>query len=223
MLLDSNDYNYVYNKRDSYFQTNCYHKIITNGDISSSFYDCGEFTNYKAVLLKFQLNKGTSFSNYRIIIDSNNKFTNYKNGEFGFYLLNIEEINKYNKNILIYSSRNQSMDIYNFDYDFPKQNIYYDNYKYYIDMKLFFIDTSNAESDRIGYSTPTKYYTILIYNPLLEEYSLDIKFIDKNIYFIKEFAIPLQESIIRKSYYTNEASKLNIYQTLKYEEKMEKI
>ena len=56
----------------------------------------------------------------------------------------------------------------------------------------------------------------MIYNPLLEEYSLNIKFIEKNIYFIKEFAEPLQESIIRKSYSENKTSPINIYQTLKY-------
>ena len=55
-----------------------------------------------------------------------------------------------------------------------------------------------------------------MYNPLLEDYSINIKFINKNIYFIREFVVPLQESIIRKSYYTNESSILNIYQTLKF-------
>ena len=220
--LESNDYNYVYNKIGTSFQGNCYRKEITKGDISSSFYNCGGFSGYKAVLLMTELKKGNSFSNYKInlfsrkdIVNSENLFKNYQRGELGYYLFNIEELNKYNKNILIYSSRYQAMDIYNFNYNFPRQN-YYSNYKTYFDMRLFFIDPSNPDLERTDSTTPTNYYTILIYNPLIEEYTLDIKFIDKNIYFIKEFALPLKESIVRKSYFANETSILNIYQTLKY-------
>jgi hypothetical protein len=224
--LDSNDYNYVYNNiRSSGFTSGCSEAIFSNGDIYSSFYDCGEFTNSKAVLLRFTLNKGSRFSNYKInlisrknVTDSNDIFENYKKEELGFYLLNMEELNKYNKNILIYSSENKAMNIYVSNYLFDKNYDYY-NYKSYKDMKLFFIDPSNPESEKTTSSNPTKYYTIFIYNPLLEEYSLYIKFINKNIEFIKESTIKLQESIIRKSYYVNETSSLDIYQTLKYEEK----
>ena len=66
--LDSNDYNFVYKERNTYMRHYCTEKRIVNGDISSSFYDCGEFTEYKAVLFKILL--GDSFSNYRISIFS---------------------------------------------------------------------------------------------------------------------------------------------------------
>ena len=188
--LDSNDYNYVYNKRDTQISTSCSGKRIVNGDMSSSFYDCGEFTNYKAVLFKVYL--GNSFYNYKIslfsrkdVMNSNDIFENYKKGELGLYSLNMETLNKYNKNILIYSSGNQVMNIYSFNYNFPSQNLDYSGYKYSLNVKLFFIDPSNPDSERINYYTAAKYYTIVIYNCLLEKYLLNIKFIDKNIYFIR--------------------------------------
>ena len=193
MALDSNDYNYVYEKRKSSFQTRCYETIFKNGDIYSSFYDCGEFTNYKAVLFEIKLAKGSTFSNYRInlisrknVTEPNNIFENYQKGESGLYLLNMEELNKYNKNILIYSNEYYANFIYAFNYLF--ENNYY-NYRYYKYMRLFFIDPSNPESEKTSSSNPTKYYTILIYNPFLEEYSFEIKFIEKNIYFIKELIL----------------------------------
>ena len=223
--LESNDYNYVYNQRDAYFQVSCQMGSIGNTNIFSTFYDCGEFAGNKAILFKIQLSQGNSFSNYKIsvfsrkdIINSNNLYENYQKGELGYYLLSMEELNKYNKNILIYSSGNQAMNIYNFNYNFPTQNYHYIAYLYYLDVRFFFIDPSKPESETTS-SGPTKYYTILLYNALLEEYSLDIKFIDKNIYFIREFSFPLQESILRKSYFANETSVLNIYQNLKYTEK----
>ena len=52
----------------------------------------------------------------------------------------------------------------------------------------------------------------------MNEYSLNIKFIDKSIYFIKEFIQPLQEKILRRAYYNDILSKMDIYQTLIYEE-----
>ena len=220
--LDSNDYNFVYNKRNTYMSKSCKKVILTKDGISSSFYNCGEFTDYKAVLFQIRLYKGTLFSNYKIrvfsrkdIINPENLIENYQNTEIGLYLLSMEKLSAYDKNILIYSNRNQGMNIYCFNFDFSFQN--YNGYRYYDDIKLFFIDPSNPETENTNsYSNPTKYYTIIIYNPLLEDYSINIKFINKNIYFIREFAVPLQESIIRKSYYTNESSILNIYQTLKF-------
>ena len=72
-------------------------------------------------------------------MNSNDIFENYKKGELGLYLLNMETLNKYNNNILIYSSGNQVMNIYSFNYNFPSQNLDYSGYKYSLNVKLFFI------------------------------------------------------------------------------------
>ena len=89
----------------------------------------------------------------------------------------------------------------------------------YIGMRLVFLDPSDPGKLQDRYYSTDYYYSIILSHPLLDEYSLDIKFIDKNIYFIKELVSPLQEKMIRRSYYYNLNSCTNIYQTIKYGEK----
>jgi hypothetical protein len=167
--LPSNDYNYVYNKRSSYLYNYCKQNIIQKGESSSIFYNCGEFTNYNAVLFKIKLEKGNPVSDYKInivsrkdIINSKDLFENYKYEEAGFYLFHLDELSKYNKNILIYTNEIGAMNIYSHNYDFSHEGYYYSGYRNYSDMKLFFIDPSNPETERINSNIVTKYYTILL-------------------------------------------------------------
>ena len=225
--LISNDYKYIYDQRNPNQLSDCSSTKKEIDNTMTHFFKCdkkkADTKAFLLILRTYQIDR--SFPNQQIEIFKKKNMTNLdelkrncKKGEIVYYTLKLNDLVSYNKNILIYSSGNKALNIYCFDFDITYQLYRNYNYRFYEDIKLFYLDPLNPETEKFTDNTVSGFYSIFLYNPSLTEYSLDIKFIDKTIYFIKEFISPLQEKLIRKSYYNNITSNMNIYQSMRYEE-----
>ena len=205
-------------------------KIKINNTINE-FYNCKKEKESQIFLFMIKNTKlNRVFPNFKIEMFSktiinkpDNIQKNFKKEETGFYLLNLKDLSSFNKDILIYSNEYTALNIYCFNLD--NSNMFYGhNYRYYTDLRFFFLDPSKPESEKNTSEYISEYYSIFLFNSFIDEYSLDIKFIDKNLYFIQEIAIPLHEKMIRKAYYNNIISNMDIFFNLKYiEQNNEKV
>ena len=64
--LDSDDYDYIYKQKNSYFSVSCSQLTRTINGISTTFYNCKTIGDYKAVLFKIRITKDSSFTVYHL-------------------------------------------------------------------------------------------------------------------------------------------------------------
>ena len=64
--LDSDDYDYIYKQKNSYFSVSCSQLTRTINGISTTFYNCNTIGDYKAVLFKIRITKDSSFTVYHL-------------------------------------------------------------------------------------------------------------------------------------------------------------
>ena len=226
-----NDYDYICQRKNTYDVKYCtiiYQKEFANK--ITNVYKCEKEEESQAFIFLLRSEKNDRiFPHFAIELISKNLIINpeniqksYNKGGIGFYSLKLNDLSSKNKNILIYSNENRALNIYCSDLyyiDYYLKN----DFRNYTNLRLFFLDPSKPETQRKSSSYTSEYYTIIIYEPSLEEYSLDIKFIDKNFYFVKEFDLHLDEKIIRRTFYNNVTSNLDIFQIINYtKEKEEK-
>ena len=198
---------------------------LNYSNIISYFYQCRKTKESQAFLFMIKSEIET-FTYFEISIFSKTNIDNpegvqkiFKKGQVGFYFLDLNKLKSFNKNILIYTNGNEALNFFCYYYEYWYRSLSRCMRGNYIGMRLVFLDPSDPGKLQDRYYSTDYYYSIILSHPLLDEYSLDIKFIDKNIYFIKELVSPLQEKMIRRSYYYNLNSCTNIYQTIKYGEK----
>ena len=226
------DYDYIH-QRIEYpdYASKCeLNNKLKIGNITSHFYyiEKREESQIFVFFLKAETHDLTTFEieifSKKIISSPEGEQKIFKRGETGYYSFDLEKLKYFNKNILIYTNSNEALRVFCYDFDISFHSYSYNNYRNYTGLRLYFVDPSNPETRFVERELFSGYISIIINHPLLEEYSIDIKFIDKNLYFIKEFVLPIQEKIIRRTYYNNITSNMNVYQAIKYiEQNNEKI
>ena len=220
-----NDYDYIYQRKNMDYSHLIFPRMTNKiGNKSISLFNYNKKTISEAILFIVKSDE-KNFTSFHIQIFSSINITepeniqkNFKQGEIGYFSINLESIQSFKKNMLIYSNEKDSLIIF-------CNGGLSDYGKYYTNIRLYFIDSSNSNPEESS-SNSNKFYGALIYHPYSEEYSIDIKFIDKNIYFTNEIRITFQEQIIRKSIYNNitlnqDEYKLYSYNTIKQNDKVE--
>ena len=220
--LTYNDYDYISQRKNTDNTQNCqvnYYESFQERIVK--FYYISKTRESQVFLFLIKNNKiDINFPNFQIEIVSKKIITNpdeiqrnFRKGESACYSINFDLFSHINKNILMYSNENALHIYYN---NFPYEDYSKKTYRNITRLKLYFLDPSNPEIEKTSDGDFSKYYTIFIYNPSFKDYYFDIKFIDKNIYFIKEFICTLEEKIKRKSFYNNRIPNKDIYQNIRF-------
>ena len=205
--LESNNYDYIVSQTSDLPSKTCEKRADVIDLKVTYFYKCQRLNgkNTKAILfaMKHSSDPGSLPTIYVEYIpryqisEPNNIKKIFKSGQIGYYVFNLKKLSYYNYNVLLYTNSPNAMTVNIFDYE-PVYSYQYKNV--YRNVRLFFIDPMKPEYESFNQDKLAEYYTIFLFQPYSEEYSLDIKFINNNIQFSRELNA-ITKSYVKKMIY----------------------